>query len=149
MRRYSNTSGFSIRTIKRFCADKNIHRTSRLNEDELDEVVSQSVRMVCHTHTHMHLVVLGYLFALFTVFMLHLYDVFHFDQHDVCDQNSQQFSTIRSGIKGMSGSVHSLTVVLGLNMAKCLSFSHHFTGVNHIAPEKTNRGLMPIDGANL
>ena len=56
MRRYSNTSGFSIRTIKRFCADKNIHRTSRLNsrlnEDELDEVVSQSVRMVRHTHTH-------------------------------------------------------------------------------------------------
>ena len=52
MRRYSNTRGFSIRTIKRFCADKNIHRTSRLNEDELDEVVSQSVRMVCHTHTH-------------------------------------------------------------------------------------------------
>ena len=52
MRRYSNTSGFSIRTIKRFCADKNIHRTSRLNEDELDEDVSQSVRMVHHTHTH-------------------------------------------------------------------------------------------------
>ena len=54
MRRYSNTSGFSIRTIKRFCADNNIHRTSRLNEDELDEVVSQSVRMVRHTHTHTH-----------------------------------------------------------------------------------------------
>ena len=52
MRRYSNTSGFSIRTIKRFCADKNIHRTSRLNEDELDEVVSQSVRMVYTSHTH-------------------------------------------------------------------------------------------------
>ena len=52
MRSYSNTHGFSTRTIKRFCADKNIHRTSRLNEDELDEVVSQSVRMVCHTHTH-------------------------------------------------------------------------------------------------
>ena len=52
MKRYSNTSGFSIRTIKRLCADKNIHRTSRLNEDELDEVVSQSVRMVRQTHTH-------------------------------------------------------------------------------------------------
>ena len=49
MRRYSYTSGFSIRTIKRFCADKNIRK---LNEDELDEVVSQSVRMVHHTHTH-------------------------------------------------------------------------------------------------
>ena len=71
VRRYSNTRGFSIRTIKRFCADKNIHRTSRLNEDELDEV-SQSVRMVYHTHTHTHTqssVVLDYLFALCTVFM--------------------------------------------------------------------------------
>ena len=38
---YSNTHGFSI-------------KTSRLNEDELDEVVSQSVRewYVTHMHTH-------------------------------------------------------------------------------------------------
>ena len=51
MRRYSNTRGFSIRTIKRFCADKNIHRTSRLNEDELDEV-SVCENGISHTHTH-------------------------------------------------------------------------------------------------
>ena len=33
MRRYSNTRGFSIRTLKRFCADKNIPYSQKLSRD--------------------------------------------------------------------------------------------------------------------
>ena len=47
IRRYPGVCGFSVRSIERFCADNNIHRTIRLNDAELDDVVSRCVRMVC------------------------------------------------------------------------------------------------------
>ena len=34
---------FSIRSIQRFCQEKNIHKTSRVTDQELDEAVSDAV----------------------------------------------------------------------------------------------------------
>ena len=45
--RYPGSRGFSVRTIERFCADKGIHKSSRLSSSELEQVVSASVAKVC------------------------------------------------------------------------------------------------------
>ena len=49
-RRYPNSRGISIRSIQRFCADKDIHKTCRLTTSELDEVVSEAIRTVSVVH---------------------------------------------------------------------------------------------------
>uniref|UniRef100_A0A1X7UTI5 Uncharacterized protein n=1 Tax=Amphimedon queenslandica TaxID=400682 RepID=A0A1X7UTI5_AMPQE len=44
--RYPSIRGFSVRTIERFCADKGIHRTNRLDDAALEQVVPAAVRTV-------------------------------------------------------------------------------------------------------
>ena len=44
---YPQQKGFSIRSIQRFCTTKDIHKTSRLNNNNLDEVVQDAVKRVC------------------------------------------------------------------------------------------------------
>ena len=46
MRLYPGCRGFSVRSIERFCSDKGIHRTSRLDASNLQEVVSEAIRKV-------------------------------------------------------------------------------------------------------
>ena len=43
---YPGVNGFSVRSLERFCADKNIHRTSRPSADELDEAVRGAIAQV-------------------------------------------------------------------------------------------------------
>jgi hypothetical protein len=43
---YPGTRGLSLRSIQRFCSAKGIHRTSRLDDTQVDEVVSEAVNMV-------------------------------------------------------------------------------------------------------
>ena len=45
-RLYPGCRGFSVRSIERFCSDKGIHRTSRLDASNLQEVVSEAIRKV-------------------------------------------------------------------------------------------------------
>ena len=44
---YPGVQGFSIRSIQRFCQEKNIHKTARVTDQELDEAVSDAVSRVC------------------------------------------------------------------------------------------------------
>ena len=44
---YPGVQGFSIRSIQRFCQEKNVHKTSRVTDQELDEAVSDAVSRVC------------------------------------------------------------------------------------------------------
>lgn len=44
---YPGVRGFSVRSLERFCAAKNIHRTSRLKAKEVDSVVAGAVSKVC------------------------------------------------------------------------------------------------------
>ena len=39
--------GFSVRSIKRFCNEKEIRKTTKLDDQELDEVVIEAVLQVC------------------------------------------------------------------------------------------------------
>lgn len=39
--------GFSVRSIQRFCAEFDIHKTSRIGDTELKNAVSKAVEMVC------------------------------------------------------------------------------------------------------
>ena len=39
--------GFSVRSIQRFCSERNIHRTSRLSKADVEESVKQAVSEVC------------------------------------------------------------------------------------------------------
>ncbi len=43
---FPGEKGFSIRSIQRFCADADIHKTSRVAEDDLDEAVKSCIEMV-------------------------------------------------------------------------------------------------------
>ena len=45
-RLYPGCWGFSVRSIERFCSNKGIHRTSRLDASNLQEVVSEAIRKV-------------------------------------------------------------------------------------------------------
>ena len=38
--------GFSVRSVTRFCAYHNIHKTSRMSQDEVDHAVNQAVLKV-------------------------------------------------------------------------------------------------------
>lgn len=38
--------GFSARSIRRFCSHKDIHKTQRINDQQLDEAVSRATDMV-------------------------------------------------------------------------------------------------------
>ena len=38
--------GYSVRSVERFCGDKDIHKTSRISDQQLDEAVSTATRMV-------------------------------------------------------------------------------------------------------
>ncbi len=40
------SKGFSVRSVQRFCTEKNIHKTSRLAAQEVDKVVSDAVAKV-------------------------------------------------------------------------------------------------------
>ena len=44
---YQGFQGFSIHSIQKFCQEKNIHKTSRVTDQELDEAVSDAVSRVC------------------------------------------------------------------------------------------------------
>ena len=44
---YPGVRGFSVRSIERFCGEKNIHRTSRLKAPEVDVVVAGAIAKVC------------------------------------------------------------------------------------------------------
>ena len=50
---YPGVQGFSIRSLQRFCQEKNIHKTSRVTDQELDEAVSNAVSKVCSLLQHM------------------------------------------------------------------------------------------------
>ena len=39
--------GCSVRSIQRFCSDKGIHKTPRIEDNTLDEAVSGATDMVC------------------------------------------------------------------------------------------------------
>ena len=45
---FPGMKGLSVRSLQRFCSSQDIHRTSRLEEDELDQVVEESVNQVCN-----------------------------------------------------------------------------------------------------
>ena len=45
---YPGERGFSIRSIQRFCAMKDIHKTDRLTTGELDDIVAEASSMVCY-----------------------------------------------------------------------------------------------------
>ena len=44
--RYPGQMGLSIRSLQRFCSSKGIHKTSRIDNQKLDEVVSMATSMV-------------------------------------------------------------------------------------------------------
>ena len=44
--RYPGVRGFSIRSIQRFCHEKGIHKTSRLSQADVEDVVSAGVSKV-------------------------------------------------------------------------------------------------------
>ena len=43
---FPESKGFSLRSIERFCAEKNIHKTSRLSNNEVEQAVSEAVAKV-------------------------------------------------------------------------------------------------------
>ena len=43
---YPNCKGFSVRSLQRFCELEEIHRTPRINDIVLDEMVKESVAQV-------------------------------------------------------------------------------------------------------
>ena len=43
---YPGHSGLSSRSIRRFCCEKNIHKSSQLNGSEIDTVIEQAVSQV-------------------------------------------------------------------------------------------------------
>ena len=45
-RRYPGESGLSARSVKRYCSDNNIHYSSCLNQEQVDELVEQAVFQV-------------------------------------------------------------------------------------------------------
>ena len=58
---FPGEKGYSVRSIKRFCSEKGIRKTSDIDQQELDEVVSSAVLQVeasdklcyaCHTYVH-------------------------------------------------------------------------------------------------
>ena len=46
MSRYQGTRGLSTRSLQRYCSVNNIHKTSRLNDQDLDVVVSNAASKV-------------------------------------------------------------------------------------------------------
>ena len=44
---YPQQKGFSLRSIQRFCAEKDIHKSTRLDTNSLDEVVEDAIKKVC------------------------------------------------------------------------------------------------------
>ena len=44
--RYPGVRSFSIRSIERFCQEKGIHKTSRLSQDDIKDVVAAGVTKV-------------------------------------------------------------------------------------------------------
>lgn len=49
---HPGVDGLSTRSVRRFCCSKNIHRSSRLSADEVDEIVESAVSQVS-IHTDM------------------------------------------------------------------------------------------------
>ena len=43
---YPGVRGFSVRSIQRFCASKDIHRTSQLDRHEVEQAVTEAVMKV-------------------------------------------------------------------------------------------------------
>ena len=46
MERHPGQRGFSVRSIERFCSNKSIHKTSRIDDQNLDEAVTKATAMV-------------------------------------------------------------------------------------------------------
>ena len=44
--RYPGERGFSTRSLQRYCSENGISKTSKIGDDELDQVVSEAVSMV-------------------------------------------------------------------------------------------------------
>ena len=50
---YPSSRGFSVRSIERFCSERNIRRTSRLTKQEVEESVEQAVLEVLYYYTNL------------------------------------------------------------------------------------------------
>ena len=48
-RRYPGESGLSARSVKRYCSDNDIHYSSCLNQEQVDQLVEQAVFQVYYT----------------------------------------------------------------------------------------------------
>ena len=46
MERYPGQRGFSVRSVERFCSNKGIHKTSRIDEQSLDGAVLNATSLV-------------------------------------------------------------------------------------------------------
>lgn len=44
--KYPGERGFSIRTVRRFCAEKNISKTTKLCDADVDECISEAIAQV-------------------------------------------------------------------------------------------------------
>ena len=44
--KYQGKKGFSIRTVRRFCAEKNIRKTTKLSDADVDECISEAIAQV-------------------------------------------------------------------------------------------------------
>ena len=43
---YPGERGFSVRSVQRFCGEKNIHKTARINTDDLHQAVADAIEKV-------------------------------------------------------------------------------------------------------
>ncbi len=43
---YPGQRGLSVRSVERFCSTNNIHKTSRIDDQSLDQIVSTATNMV-------------------------------------------------------------------------------------------------------
>ena len=44
---YPGKKGLSIRSLQRFCSDRDIHKTARIQCDDLDAAVEDAIEKVC------------------------------------------------------------------------------------------------------
>lgn len=69
---YTGIRGFSVRSLERFCAQKNIHRTSGLQTNEVDIVVAGAVAKVSYMPLFNYSIIASEIFTkLFTDTMYH------------------------------------------------------------------------------
>lgn len=44
---YPGEKGFSVRSLERFCSERDIHKTPRIRSDDLDVAVDDAIKKVC------------------------------------------------------------------------------------------------------